>query len=195
LFLGYQDGDVDQVPVEDGGRAVARLIRAVKADIVISHGPEGGYGHPDHIAVSALATRGFALAGDPAADVEGEPRTPAKLYYTATPRSFLEKVPAFRDRRADIRGQQLGFLGVADETITTVVSIADQRDLKLDALACHRTQFEMDPETGRPKFFATSIPEPERSQLFGFERFVLAHSHLSPNGVEDDLFAGLGQLW
>jgi hypothetical protein len=106
----------------------------------------------------------------------------------------LEPVPAFRDRRADIRGQQLGFVGVPDENITTVISIIDQRDQKLDALGCHRTQFEMDPETGRPKFFATSVDEPLRSQLFGFERFVLAQSHAPRNGVEDDLFAGLGQL-
>jgi N-acetyl-1-D-myo-inositol-2-amino-2-deoxy-alpha-D-glucopyranoside deacetylase len=194
FFLGFQDGEVDQVPVEAGGRAVARLIRAVQPKVIITHGPEGGYGHPDHIAVSGLVTRGFALAGDPASEVEGPPFAPAKLYYTAMPRSFMEQVPAFRDRRADIRGQQLGFVGVADEAITTIIPIAEFMDLKLEALSCHRTQFEIDPETGRPKFFATSVPEPQRSQMFGYERFVLAQSEAPRNGLEDDLFAGLGQL-
>jgi len=194
VFLGHQDGEVDQVPVETGARGVARLIREVRANVVVTHGPDGGYGHPDHIAVSALVTRGFALAGDPAAEVAGAPFAPAKLYYIAIPRSFMEQVPAFRSRRADIRGQQLGFVGVPDEAITTVVPIAEQMDRKLEALSCHRTQFEFDPQTGRPKFFVTSVPEPQRSQLFGFERFVLAHSRGARNGVEEDLFAGLGQL-
>jgi len=194
VFLGYQDGEVDQVPVETGGRAIARLIRQIQAQVVVTHGPDGGYGHPDHIAVSALATRGFALAGDPTTEVEGSPFTPDKLYYTAIPRSFMEQVPAFRNRRADIRGQQLGFVGVPDEMITTAVDIAGHTERKLDALSCHRTQFEFDPETGRPKFFATSVPEPQRTQLFGFERFVLAQSRAARNGLEDDLFAGLGQL-
>jgi LmbE family N-acetylglucosaminyl deacetylase len=139
-------------------------------------------------------TRGWALAGDPAAAVDGEPFAPDKLYYTAMPRSFLEQVPAFRSRRADIRGQQLGFVGVPDEAITTMVPIQEQMDVKLSALSCHRTQFEFDPETGRPKFFATSVPEPQRTQLFGYERFVLAHSRAARNGVEEDLFAGLVQL-
>jgi LmbE family N-acetylglucosaminyl deacetylase len=194
LFLGHQDGEVDQVPVEMGALGVARMIREVRANVVITHGPDGGYGHPDHIAVSALVTRGCALAGDPAAAVEGAPFAPDKLYYIAIPRSFMEQVPAFRNRRADIRGQQLGFVGVPDETITTVVPITEQMDRKLEALSCHRTQFEFDPETGRPKFFATSVPEPQRTQLFGFERFVLAHSRAARNGLEEDLFAGLGQL-
>jgi len=191
VFLGYQDGEVDQVPVEDAGRAVARLIRSLRPQIVITHGPEGGYGHPDHIAVSAFATRGFALAGEAGAEVDGAPFAPAKLYYTAQPRSFLEQVPAFRDRRADIRGQVLGFVGVPDEMITTEVPIAEWMALKLEALSCHRTQFEFDPETKLPKFFSTSVPEPRRSQLFGYERFVLAQSRLPLNGKETDLLAGL----
>jgi LmbE family N-acetylglucosaminyl deacetylase len=191
IFLGYQDGEVDQVPLEEAARAVAGLIRELRPQIVITHGPEGGYGHPDHIAVSAFVTRGLALARYPAAGLAQPPFAPAKLYYTAMPRSFLEQVPAFRERRADIRGQVLTFVGVPDELITTEVPIAEYMALKLDALSCHRTQFQFDPETGQPKFFATTVPEPLRSQLFGYERFVLAQSRVSPNGKESDLLAGL----
>lgn len=191
IFLGYQDGEVDQVPVETAARAVARLIRELRADIVITHGPEGGYGHPDHIAVSAFVTRGFALAGEAGAVVDGPPFAPAKLYYTALPRSFLEQVPGFRDRRADIRGQALGFVGVPDETITTSVDIRDYLQVKLEALSCHRTQFEFDPDTHQPRFFLTSVPEEQRLALFGQERFVLAQTTLPLNGTETDLLAGL----
>jgi LmbE family N-acetylglucosaminyl deacetylase len=191
IFLGYQDGEVDKVPTEDAARAVARLIRELQPEVVITHDPEGGYGHHDHIAVNAFATRAFELAGDAHLDLAWPAFAPAKLYYTAMPRSFLEQVPAFRDRRADIRGQRLGFRGVADELITTAVEISAWQQVKLEALSCHRTQFEFDPETKIPKTFATSIPEDMRKLFFGHERFMLAGGRASLDGPEDDLFAGL----
>jgi LmbE family N-acetylglucosaminyl deacetylase len=193
VFLGYQDGDVDQLPLDEAAGAVARLMRELQPDIVITHGPEGGYGHPDHIAVSHFTTRAFELAGDPAVDLGLPPHAPAKLYYTALPRSYLHSVPAFRDRRADIRGQALGFVGVPDETITTEVSVAGWMTRKLEALSCHRTQFEFDPQTGQPKLFTTSLPEPQRTQLFGHERFVLARSRVPTTGRETSLLAGLAE--
>ncbi|MGH2522811.1 MAG: PIG-L deacetylase family protein [Anaerolineales bacterium] len=215
IFLDYQDGEVDQVPLEEAARRLARLIRELQPLVLITHDPGGGYGHPDHIAVSAFTTRAFDLASDPSVDL-GVPFAPGKLYYTAMPRSFLEKVPAFRERRADIRGQQLGFVGVDDEQITTQVEIRDWLRLKLDALSCHRTQFEFDPVTKQPKTFTASIPEEQRLQMFGHERFVLAKASMAkasmakasmakasmakaniaragapPDGKEEDLFAGL----
>jgi hypothetical protein len=116
---------------------------------------------------------------------------PSKLYYTAVPRSFLESVPSFRDRRADIRGQALGFVGVPDEEITTEVPVHDWMQRKLEALSCHRTQFEFDKETGQPKTFAAGVPEPLRTQLFGHERFVLARSSVPTTGRENSLLTGL----
>lgn len=192
LFLGYQDGAVDEVPVDVAARDVAQLIRQLQAQVVITHDPGGGYGHPDHIAVSNFTTQAFALAGDPDVDLGVPPFAPSKLYYTAMPRSFLEKVPAFRDRRADIRGQQLTFVGVPDELITTAVAIVDYMDLKLQALSCHRTQFEFDPETKLPKLFLSSVPDEQRRALFGVERFVRAQSNVPDGkGVEADLLEGM----
>ncbi len=191
IFLGHQDGEVDKVSTEEAARAVARLIRELQPLVVITHDPEGGYGHHDHIAVNAFVTRGFDLAGDASLDVGLPAFAPAKLYYTAMPRSFLEQVPAFRNRQADIRGQKLGFRGVPDELITTAVDIKAWQSLKLEALACHRTQFEIDPVTKAPKTFVTSIPEEMRQLFFGHERFVLARGSAPANRPEEDLFAGL----
>ncbi len=185
FFLGYQDGQVDKVDVDEAARAVARLIREVRADVVITHGPEGGYGHPDHIAVSAFVTRAFELT-------QTESPAPAKLYYTATPRSFLERVPAFQNRRADIRGEVLRFVGVADELITTAVDIQEWMPAKLAALSCHRSQFDLD-ERGRPKTFASALPEEQARALFSHERFV-AHPAPPPSALESDLLAGLSSF-
>jgi len=36
-----------------------------KSDTVVTFGADGGYGHPDHVAISELTTEAFrALAGD-----------------------------------------------------------------------------------------------------------------------------------
>jgi N-acetyl-1-D-myo-inositol-2-amino-2-deoxy-alpha-D-glucopyranoside deacetylase len=196
IFLGLQDGEVDQAPVEETGQAIGRLIRELRPLVVITHGPEGGYGHPDHIAVSALTTLGYALAGDQSIDLGLPAWSPAKLYYTAMPRSFLERVPAFRTRRAEIRGRQLGFVGVPDDQITTEIDVGEWLPIKQQALSCHRTQFEIDPQTGQVKLWSSGLSEPERRQLFSHERFVLARNGAgSPelNGKEADLLAGIGQ--
>jgi LmbE family N-acetylglucosaminyl deacetylase len=194
LFLGHQDGEVDQAPVEAAARAVARLIRELRANILVTHDPLGGYGHPDHIAVSKFVTRAFELAGEASLDLGLAAFAPAKLYYWAIPRSFMERVPAFRERRADIRGAQLGFVGVPDEQITTEINIREYIPAKLAALACHRSQFDLD-ENGQPKTFAASVPEEIRLEMFGHERFILAKTNLpgySLNGAtETDWLAGL----
>jgi N-acetyl-1-D-myo-inositol-2-amino-2-deoxy-alpha-D-glucopyranoside deacetylase len=184
LFLDYQDGEVNKVPLEQAAAKAAMLIRDLKPAIVITHDPLGGYGHPDHIAVSQFVTKAFEMEA-PA----------AKLYYFAFPRSFLEHVPGFRERRADIGGQQLGFVGVPDEEITSVINIEPFMERKGDAMTEHRTQFEIDPATGRVKTFASMIQdEAMRVKFFGVERFVLAKHNL-PNytraGIETDLFTGI----
>jgi LmbE family N-acetylglucosaminyl deacetylase len=51
-FLDYIDGDVDQAdPEEIIGRIVLH-IRRIKPHVIVTFGPDGAYGHPDHIALS-----------------------------------------------------------------------------------------------------------------------------------------------
>lgn len=190
IVLGYQDGEVAQVDREEAARNLARLMRDLKPTVVITHDSQGGYGHPDHIAVHNFTNRAVELAGDPATDLGLPPFAPAKLYYTAFPRSYLEIIPAFRERRAQIGGKELGFVGVPDEEITTEVDIRNWMEKKLDALTCHRTQFEMDLVTGRPKTFSRGLPEEDQLRYFGHERFVLGRGG-THNGKESDLFAGV----
>ncbi|MGH6636006.1 MAG: PIG-L deacetylase family protein [Gammaproteobacteria bacterium] len=55
-FLDYVDGDLDQ---SDSLQIVARIVghlRRVKPQVVITFGPDGVTGHPDHIAVSQFTT-------------------------------------------------------------------------------------------------------------------------------------------
>src|SRR6187401_166300 len=50
-FLDYIDGDLDQAdPAEAVGR-IGAVLRRVRPHVVITFGPDGAYGHPDHIAI------------------------------------------------------------------------------------------------------------------------------------------------
>jgi LmbE family N-acetylglucosaminyl deacetylase len=69
---------------------VVRVVREFRPEVVVSFGPDGGYGHPDHITVSAAATEACKRAGDPgcypsqlAAGLA--PHQPARLYYSHFP--------------------------------------------------------------------------------------------------------------
>jgi LmbE family N-acetylglucosaminyl deacetylase len=64
-WLGYPDGGcADLDPAEPVGR-LSRLLDDVRPDTVLTFGPEGFTGHPDHQAVSAWADR--AVSGSTAA--------------------------------------------------------------------------------------------------------------------------------
>ena len=48
-FLDYIDGDLDQIPAAEAVAKIALHLRRVKPDVVVTFGPDGAYGHPDHI--------------------------------------------------------------------------------------------------------------------------------------------------
>jgi LmbE family N-acetylglucosaminyl deacetylase len=55
-FLGYLDGDLDQAHPAEVVSKIALHLRRVKPDVVVTFGPDGSYGHPDHIAISQSTT-------------------------------------------------------------------------------------------------------------------------------------------
>ena len=66
---------------DDFERAVAAHIRAVRADVLLTHGTNGEYGHPQHIYTHEIVRRAFDSAADPAAfPGAGAPHAPAALY-------------------------------------------------------------------------------------------------------------------
>jgi LmbE family N-acetylglucosaminyl deacetylase len=69
---------------------VVELIRSFRPDIVITFGPDGGYGHPDHIAISTATTAACQRSGDSTQFPEHlaaglAPHRPARLYYSHFP--------------------------------------------------------------------------------------------------------------
>ena len=51
-WLDYPDGGCAQVPLAEGAARIHEQLQAVRPDTVMTFGPDGGTGHPDHISVS-----------------------------------------------------------------------------------------------------------------------------------------------
>ena len=55
-WLGHSDGSLPQVPHASGVGQVASLLDRYRPDTVVTFGPDGFTGHPDHRAVSRWTT-------------------------------------------------------------------------------------------------------------------------------------------
>ena len=62
--LGYEDGGCDR---RDGTAAIAGVIADIEPDLIVTFGPDGMTGHPDHRAISRWTTEAWATTR-PAAD-------------------------------------------------------------------------------------------------------------------------------
>jgi LmbE family N-acetylglucosaminyl deacetylase len=92
--LDYMDGTLQDVDGHELTGAIVQIIRAFRPDVVITFGPDGAYGHPDHIAIGAAATRAFEQAGSPRHFPEQlaagrRLHRPSQLYHSYFPQSRL----------------------------------------------------------------------------------------------------------
>jgi N-acetyl-1-D-myo-inositol-2-amino-2-deoxy-alpha-D-glucopyranoside deacetylase len=159
-FLDYRDsgmpGSADNqhpqalaaAPLEQVATQIARIIRQVKPQVVLTFDPIGGYRHPDHIAIHTATLRAFQIAGDPAINLEGLPPYQAKkLYYHTISRRFLRmavrlmplfgKDPTRWGKNGDIN---LKSLAVEDFPTHAVIDFSAVRERKAEASACHSSQ-------------------------------------------------------
>ena len=105
----YSDGALAEAGFPDLVGRVVQLIREFRPDIVISFGPDGGYGHPDHITISAATTMACRQAGDPDS-YPGQvatgltPHQPQRLYHAYFPSHdvlLLERLAAWLTSRPE----------------------------------------------------------------------------------------------
>jgi LmbE family N-acetylglucosaminyl deacetylase len=90
VCLDYSDGKLQQVDQNILTGEIAEIIRRFRPEVVITFGPDGGYGHPDHIAISAATTAACMRSGDgrlfPEQLIKGlAPHQPAHLLYSYFP--------------------------------------------------------------------------------------------------------------
>src|SRR5205807_1125194 len=84
-FLDYLDGDLDQAPPAEVIAKIVGQVRRVKPDVVVTFGPDGAYGHPDHIAICQFTTAAIVEAASASSLYQRDlsPHAVSKLYYMA----------------------------------------------------------------------------------------------------------------
>ena len=66
-WLGYRDGECPAAPASEAIAELCEVIDEVAPDTVVTFGPDGITGHPDHQAISAWTTAAFDQAARPGA--------------------------------------------------------------------------------------------------------------------------------
>ena len=60
-FLDYPDGGLAAVPISDAVTRLHAVLDEVDPDVVLTFGPDGFTGHPDHVAVSGWVTSALQM--------------------------------------------------------------------------------------------------------------------------------------
>jgi N-acetyl-1-D-myo-inositol-2-amino-2-deoxy-alpha-D-glucopyranoside deacetylase len=211
-FLGYRDSGMMGTPENNDPRClwqanrykavgdVVWLIREVRPDVVVTFEPNGGYGHPDHIAIHQITVAAVAAAARPgeypnqvAAGLQ--PHQVSKFYYTALPKRFFRAVAkqlaaagVDTSRMGGVRDGRLEDWGFPDELVTTEIDVSAVLDKKSESFWCHRTQ--LNPEGAFAKVLA--IGGDAWREPMGTEYYQRVRPQVSDGEpVETDLFAGL----
>ncbi len=182
-FLGYRDSGMMgwednfhpncfwQADFMDAIGRLVRVIREHRPDIVTIHDPFGGYGHPDHIQVHRIGIAAFHGSVDlrrfPLRDGE-EPWQPDRLWMSVWPRSRMAAWADIGETAGDIdsteadRRRNSGF---PDDRINVWMDVEDLVDVKIAAIAAHRTQIP-------PDWALINVPDAHKPALLGHEAFV-----------------------
>jgi N-acetylglucosamine malate deacetylase 2 len=160
-FLNYVDGKLATIVDSAGAAHLLALMRRAQPDVVVTFGPDGISGHPDHLAVHRWTTAAFD-------QYEQEVKRPLRLYYIAPSEATQQGcgIPP----PAEAVGGPVAFIDVGDYLVQ-----------KARAAQQHQSQ--------DPPF--KGDPESEAQNMACHELFRLARPQLSANGhgPEVDLFA------
>ena len=62
--LDYGDGTLKEIDINILVEHIVKIIREFRPDVVTTFGPDGAYGHPDHIVIGEAVTMACTIAGD-----------------------------------------------------------------------------------------------------------------------------------
>ncbi len=187
-LLDYIDGQLDQAEPAEAIAQIAGHVRRVKPHVVVTFGPEGAYGHPDHIAISQFTTAALMAAADPnyATSTPGEAHRVSKLYYMEEAKELLDVyVSVFGDLVMHVDGEERRPAAWPVWALTTRVDTAAYWRTVWQAVSCHRSQLP-----GYSKL--EHLPEEQHTALWGSRSFYRAFSLVNGGRkIELDLFEGL----
>jgi len=187
-YLDSIDGDVDLArPDEIIGKLVSH-IRRIKPQVVVTFGPDGAYGHPDHIALSQFTNGALVCAADQNfidAEVQS-PHRVLKFYYMVDSVDIVGATnEAFGGISMDVDGVTRHHVGWQDWQITTQLDNRAWMEKVQKAIQCHKSQLP-----GYGPISEWSLDD--LVKIFGIGHFYRSYSLVnSGRKVETDLFEGL----
>jgi LmbE family N-acetylglucosaminyl deacetylase len=125
--LDYPDGHLTEADPERVIADILAIVHQVRPQVLLSFGPDGLSGHPDHILVGQWAAEAFRR-------VEGA----AALYTIAVPQALATRLGMKQVHP------------IPDETIALSVDVSSVWETKLAAMRCHATQWSSSPMLSAP---------------------------------------------
>ena len=136
-LLGYPDGALDSVDPAAAQEAIAGHLRRIRPQVVVTFGPEGAYGHPDHIAISQLTTAAIVRAADREFAV-------SKLYHIAwSAQTWAAYQTALKKLTSTVDGVERQVVPSPDWAITTRIDTSAVWPTVWRAVQCHQTQMSI----------------------------------------------------
>ena len=122
ILLDCRDGHLSEANPEQVITQILQMVRRVGAEVILTFGPDGLSGHPDHIAIGSWAEEAFRRSD-----------TVSELYTVAVPQSLAKRMGM-----AQVRS-------VPDEDISVTVDVSPVWKRKMAAIRCHATQVSSSP--------------------------------------------------
>jgi LmbE family N-acetylglucosaminyl deacetylase len=188
VFLDFEDGTLADQRDTVLTSAIEREIRRLRPQVVLTFGPDGAYGHPDHIAVSRCTAAAVLQAAGGATSRFDRlaPHVVDKLYYRIwTEPESLAYREAIGDTVIDVEGNRRSWFSYPEWAVSTRLDVSLYWPNVWAAARCHRTQLvrraEIDQFTNR-----------QHEQVWGRQDFYRAYSTVDvDSSLEQDLFDGL----
>jgi LmbE family N-acetylglucosaminyl deacetylase len=183
-FLNYFDGDLDQADPREAIDRITDHFCRIKPHVVITFGPDGAYGHPDHIAISQFTTAAVIQAAS-TTNKHG-PHQISKLYYLAWSHQKWETYQAaFRDLKSTVDGVERRASPWPDWTITTQIDTREYWEITWQAVSCHKTQMAIYSNL-------QNLPQTHHQVIWGSQEYYRVFSLVNGGRRrESDLFEGL----
>jgi len=131
-FLDYPDGGLDRIKPQTLVEMVACWIDLVQPQVILTFGPEGVSGHPDHVTISNIVTQVF-----------DQTYKKGMLLY-------------IHPSEATVLGCGVSSTGIEDMQPLVEVDISDYKLEKIRAIQCHASQ---NPTlSGKPEDVTDKVP-------------------------------------
>jgi LmbE family N-acetylglucosaminyl deacetylase len=199
-LLSYRDSGMIGTIENDDPRSLIRAprvalladvvyqIRELKPATVITFGPDGVYGHPDHVRIGEIATEAVDVAGTDDLPFLGRSWQVSRLYHFAV---ATEDLIEARRQASGLFGrvteEQLAQWGIPRAEITHVFDVSEYVETKIRIMVSHATQLPYKPEPG-------SVGDPAMRPRLGRESLKRIPVAGTPADPSDDPLDAINTL-